>query len=360
MSVATDLIEEIQQAVRQGPRVLPHGGRTKPALSAAPDGVAGLDVSRLSGIVDYDPSELTFTALAGTPVAQVEEALGEHGQYLPFDPPLADAGATLGGVVAAGTSGANAFRYGGVRDFIIGVQFVDGAGRLITAGGKVVKNAAGFDLPKLMVGSMGRLGVLVRLSFKVFPRPPATTTVRAELGSTEAALAVMAQLGRGPVDLDALDLEPPGTLVARVGGAPEILGARVLRLEAALGATAEQLEDEQDADYWRAAAAFDWIPAASTLVKVGSTPRRIPGLEVLLAAHGATARHSLGGNVAWVAWPAGRSLEALDSGLRELELAGMVLQGEPGCQLLLGRRAGGAFDARIRAAIDPSSRFLGS
>ena len=360
MSVATDLIEELQQAVRQGPKVLAHGGGTKPALSAAPEGAAGLDVSRLSCIVDYDPSELTFTALAGTPVAEVDRALGEHGQYLPFDPPLADAGATLGGVVAAGTSGPNAFRYGGVRDFIIGVQFVDGTGRLITGGGKVVKNAAGFDLPKLMVGSMGRLGVLVRVSFKVFPRPAATLTVRADMGSTEAALAAMAQLGRGPIDLDALDLEPPGTLVARVGGAPEILDARALRLKAALGATAQQLRGEEDAAYWRSAAEFGWLPAGSTLVKVGLTPRRIPGLEVLLETHGARARHSLGGNVAWVAWPAGLSLDALDAGLRDLELAGMVLQGPPGGPLLLGRLGGGAFATRVRAAIDPDSRFLES
>ena len=103
--------------------------------------------------------------------------LAEHGQYLPFDPPLAAAGATLGGTVAAGLSGPGRYRYGGVRDFVLGVRFVDGMGNLVRGGGKVVKNAAGFDFPKLMVGSLGRLGVLAELSFKVFPQPPAFATL---------------------------------------------------------------------------------------------------------------------------------------------------------------------------------------
>ena len=123
--------------------------------------------------------------------------------------------------MAAGTSGPGAFRHGGVRDFVIGVRFVDGSGRLVAGGGKVVKNAAGFDLPKLLVGSMGRLGVIVQLSLKVFPRPRATTTLVFDLAGTEAALDAMARLGRGPLDLDALDLDPPARLLVRLGGDPD-------------------------------------------------------------------------------------------------------------------------------------------
>lgn len=210
MTLALDTVEALQDVVREGPRVLPVGGGTKPALSDPPSGdVVSVDVSGLRGMLEYDPAELTFTALAGTPVAEIDAALGEHGQYLPFDPPLAAAGATLGGVVAAGTSGSNAFRHGGLRDFVIGVRFVDGTGRLVAGGGRVVKNAAGFDLPKLMVGSAGRLGVVVQLSLKVFPRPRATTTLSFALDSSQAALGVIAALGRSALDLDALDLEPP-------------------------------------------------------------------------------------------------------------------------------------------------------
>jgi len=357
MSVAAGSVEALQAAVRQSPRVLPHGAGTKPALCTPPDDAVALDVSGLSGILEYDPAELTCTALAGTPVAEVSAALAEHGQYLPFDPPLSEAGATLGGVVAAGASGPNAFRHGGVRDFIIGVRFIDGTGRLVTGGGKVVKNAAGFDLAKLMVGSLGRLGVLVQVSFKVFPRPEVTTTLRVDLGSTEAALETMAALGLGPIDLDALDFEPPGRLILRLGGAKETLTARADRLGSLLGAPAERLNDEADVQEWRQAAELSWAPTGGTLVKVGLTARRIPGLEATLAQSGARTRYSLGGNLGWLAWPGDRDIAELDGALRSLELAGVALTGSPG-RVLLGRIGGGAFATRVRAALDPHARFL--
>ena len=357
MSVATDRVEDLQQAVRDAPRVLPRGAGTKPALSTAPDGVVSLDVAGLSGILEYDPGELTFTALAGTPVAEMSAALAAHGQYLPFDPPLAAAGATLGGVVAAGTSGPNAFRHGGVRDFLVGVRFIDGTGRLITGGGKVVKNAAGFDLPKLMIGSAGRLGVLIQLSFKVFPRPRTTTTVRADLGSTEQALATMATVARGPVELDALDFEPPGTLVLRIGGDEETLASRVSRLEGALGYASERLEGDADDAYWRNAGELGWVPPDHRLVRVGITPRGVPGLDGALARSGASARYSLGANVAWIAWPDGQPIGDLNTSLKSLGLAGMVLTGPAG-PVLIGHATGGAFATRVRAALDPDARFL--
>ncbi|MBI4768870.1 MAG: FAD-binding protein, partial [Chloroflexi bacterium] len=151
-------IAEVRDAVRSLPRLLPRGGGSKPALSIPPEGVAALDLSGLTGLLEYDPAEFTFTALAGTPLSEVLAALSANGQYLPFDPPFAARGATLGGAVAAGLSGPGRYRYGGVRDFILGVRLVDGNGDLVRGGGKVVKNAAGFDIPKLMVGSLGQLG----------------------------------------------------------------------------------------------------------------------------------------------------------------------------------------------------------
>src|SRR5688572_27540127 len=174
--VSPDSIDAVCAAVCGHRCVLPSGGGTKPALSRAPDGVVRLDMRGLSGMVEYEPDEFTFTALAGTPLSVVQAELARHGQYLPFDPPLAAEGATLGGTVAAGLSGPGRLRYGGVRDFIVGVQWVDGGGALIRGGGKVVKNAAGFDFPKLFTGSMGRLGVLVEMTFKVFPSPAARVT----------------------------------------------------------------------------------------------------------------------------------------------------------------------------------------
>ncbi len=360
MTHAVDTVQELQEAVRENPRVLPAGGGTKPALSTPPsEDVAALDVSGLRGILEYDPAELTFTARAGTPVAEVAEALAVHGQHLPFDPPLAAAGATLGGVVAAGTSGPGAFRHGGVRDFVIGVKLVEGTGRLVAGGGRVVKNAAGFDLPKLMVGSMGRLGVLVQLSLKVFPRPRATTTLVFDLGTTDRALAALAGLARGPLALDALDLHPPGRVLVRLGGSPEALDARAARLAAAPntgGAPPERLDGDAEAALWRDAAELAWLPPHSRAVRVGLTARAVPPLQDALTAAGASARYSLGANVAWVAWPDAAPLARLDTVLRELGLTGMALTGPPAPDLL-GAGGGGAFAARIRAALDPHGRF---
>ena len=127
-------IAEVEAAVRAAPpgsRILAHGRGTKPPLSTSPDDAVTLDVSGLSGIIEYEPGEFTFTALAGTPIEDIAAALAEHGQFLPFDPPLVEAGATLGGTVAAGLSGPGRYRYGGVRDFVLGIRYVDGAGEVV-------------------------------------------------------------------------------------------------------------------------------------------------------------------------------------------------------------------------------------
>jgi glycolate oxidase FAD binding subunit len=134
-------IEELAEAVRSSPCVLPVGGGTKPRLSGAA-AAAPLSLAGLNRILEYDPSEFTFTAQGGTPLRDIGAALAERGQHLPFDLVLAGAGATLGGTVAAGLSGSGRLRFGGLRDFILAVRFVDGSGRVLRMGGKVVKNAA--------------------------------------------------------------------------------------------------------------------------------------------------------------------------------------------------------------------------
>jgi glycolate oxidase FAD binding subunit len=316
--------------------------------------VACLDVRGLSGIVDYDPAELTFTALAGTPVRDVVAALAAHRQHLPFDPPWADA--TLGGVVAAGTAGPGSYRHGGVRDFILGVRFLDGRGTLIGSGGRVVKNAVGFDVPKLMVGSLGRLGVLVEVSFKVFPRPEATATLRADAGGLPAALDWVRRLARGPQELEALDFEPPGTLWLRLAGPAGSLGARVERLARTLALPVERLDGGEDERAWQAARELAWAPARASVVKVALTAARVPALDAELAGAGAIRRYGRAANLAWIAWPAERPLAGLDLLLGRLGLPGLVLTGPPGSGRL-GARSGGVFAQRVRSALDPDSRF---
>ena len=134
MTISPASIEELRQAVAAHPRVSLRGGGTKTGLSSpvSPSPVAQgfstalVDLSRLSGIVAHTPEECTFTALAGTRIDEIERVLAPHGQYLPFDPPLSAAGATIGGTVAAGLNGSCRYRYGGIRDFLIGARIVDG------------------------------------------------------------------------------------------------------------------------------------------------------------------------------------------------------------------------------------------
>ncbi|MDE3134304.1 MAG: FAD-binding protein [Acidobacteriota bacterium] len=355
-------IEDVQAAVRAmepGLRLLPVAGATKPALSGSARGdVEQLDVSRLSGLLEYDPAELTLTALAGTPVREVQQALDQHRQQLPCDPPFVAAGATLGGMVAAGASGSGAWRHGGVRDFVIGVRFVDGTGRLVTGGGRVVKNAAGFDLPKLMVGSAGRLGILVQLSLKVFPRPPATATLEFALGSADRAVAGALSLARGPVELEALDIAPGGRLLARLGGADEMLESRGDRLKRTIEASANLYQGDDERALWADAAEFRWMPANSVLVRAGLSIRQVLALDTALAAiAGVQVRYGIGGTVAWISWPSAVPLDDLETTLDKLGLAGMVLVGPPD-HPFLGRKTGGAFGERVAGALDPDARFV--
>jgi glycolate oxidase FAD binding subunit len=357
VTLAIGTIEELTEAIRGSGPVLPVAGASKPALSSSPgEDTQVLDISALRGVVDYDPAELTFTARAATPVSEIEAMLAEHGQYLPFDPPLAAAGATLGGAVAAGASGANAFRHGGIRDFVIGVQFVDGTGSCVSGGGRVVKNAAGFDLPKLLVGSMGRLGVIVSLSFKVFPRPPGTITLVFPLPSLTEALRAMTTVARGPLEAEALDIDAHGRLLVRLGGRLAELDPRARRCVSIVGAPAERLDGGPEAELWRDAARFAWRGEGTGLARVALTARHAPALHDAMSRAGAQTRFSLAGNVAWVAWPQSRSRVDLDGVLRKLGLGGMWLLGTPG-RPLLGAQQGGAFAARLQRALDPDQRF---
>ncbi len=355
-AVQVHSVEAVQAAVmaRSGP-LLARGSGTKPALAHAP-GATLLDLRELTGIVEYDPGEYTFTARAGTTVAEVAAALAEHGQYLPFDPPLHAQGATLGGTVAAGLSGPRRMRYGGVRDFLIGVRFVDGQGRLVRGGGKVVKNAAGFDLPKLMVGSLGRLGVLTEVSFKVFPAPPSTATLAVNLPSVADAVAAAQRLAGAPLDLEALDFAPAGdgaTLWVRLGGLPEALPPRLARLRDFLG-DGEALAPADEAAHWAGQDAFSWLPGGATLVKVAVSASQVEALDARLAEADATRSYSVGGNLAWIGWPGpGEELDAL---LVAQGLAGLMLQGVT-VSPLIGRQPGASLLARIKQTLDPHRSF---
>jgi glycolate oxidase FAD binding subunit len=348
--VAND-VAAVREALAAGEPLHPVAGGTHTAALPAGEADRVLDVSGLTGIVEYDPAELTFTARPGTTLAEIEEMLAANGQHLPFDPPRLGAGATIGGAVATGVTGPGGFG-AGVRDFVVGVRFVDGTGRLAAGGGKVVKNAAGFDLPKLMVGSLGRLGVIVELSLKVFPRPAATATVLFPTAGLPAGLAAVAALARGPIPVSALDLDADGAVTARIGGSAELIDARAARLTRALEPAGVRLED--DASHWEEARSFGWIDPDARLVVVPTSPRRIEALDAALEPHGAARRYGLGANVAWIGWPGSASLDDLSALLAGQGMSGVAMTGPALGRPLLGALAGGAFAARIARGIDPA------
>ena len=324
-------IEEVQKAVQAVSILKTVGGSTKPALSTG----GTLSTNNLSGVLEYEPNEYTFTALAGTPLSEIEEILAENKQFLPFDPPWRDAGATIGGTVASGLSGAGRFRYGGVRDFLLGVRLVTGAGRVVFGGGKVVKNAAGFDLPKLMVGGLGRWGVLVELTFKVFPLPEAFQTLKIELASFDEAHKTLIRLLASQFELTCLELDAPRRIWIRLGGLANSLEKRMARLQKFVKADSEILGGAADAETWRCVREFEWVPPGHGLIKMPLVSNQITDVEQWLHEQwlhknpmAIQRRYSVGGNVAWIAIPETSAVQGTTSLMRELPFPALALRGQ--------------------------------
>jgi glycolate oxidase FAD binding subunit len=338
-------LAELADAVRSAPRILAVGARTKPRLSAAASDVTLVSTLGLSGITEYQPDEFTFTALAGTPLREIAATLAARGQYLPFDPLLLTAGATLGGTLGAGLSGSGRFRFGGQRDFILGVRFVDGTGRLLRLGGKVVKNAAGFDIPKFFVGSLGRFGVFGELTFKVFPRPASTLTLRLPVADATAATALLNTAAGARWEIDALDLLPAADAVAiRLAGPESALP--ILAAEILTRFPGEILSASAADALWSDLRELRWTYADGPLLKLALTPAQLPALVARVRALSGRLHVTAGGNAALVSLPA----PATSLGLPALTLRG------PG-PLWLDAPAPPAIHAAVKTALDPHNRF---
>jgi glycolate oxidase FAD binding subunit len=348
---------ELAEAVRSQARLLAVGARTKPRLSQVPDGVTLVSTRALRGIVEYEPNEFTFTALAGTSVREIGQALAEKGQYLPFDPMWLEGGATLGGTVASGVSGPGRFRFGGVRDFILGVRFVDGQGRLLRMGGKVVKNCAGFDLPKFFVGSLGRYGLLAEVTFKVFPAPSSRLTLKLPTSGAEAAAKVLIDAANSRWEPEALDLLPDGkTVCLRLGGpasALETLSREILTRWPG------QVLSAAEADVtWAELREFRWAHADGAIVKVAITPSVMPSLGAAVhSLDSARIYVSVGGNAAFISLPSSVQPAALQEKLQALNLPGVTLCGN--APLWWGARLTPAIAGAVKQALDPQNRFPG-
>ncbi|MDE2148514.1 MAG: glycolate oxidase subunit GlcE [Gammaproteobacteria bacterium] len=187
-----------------------------------------LEVGGHRGVMRYAPEELVLTARAGTPLTEIEALLAQHGQMLAFEPPHFGAAATLGGTVACGLSGPRRAAAGACRDFVLGVQIIDGRGRVLRFGGEVIKNVAGYDLSRLMAGAFGTLGVLLQISLKVLPAPRCERTLAFE-SDLAGALARLAEWARRPLPLSA-SAWVNGRLWLRLSGAQAAVAAAAREL----------------------------------------------------------------------------------------------------------------------------------
>ena len=196
-----------------------------------------LDVSGYNGIVAYEPTELYITAKCGTPLAEIEAALAEKNQMLAFEPPHFS-GATVGGCVATGLSGPRGQQAGAVRDFMLGAKLIDGTGQVLDFGGQVMKNVAGYDVSRLLAGSLGTLGLIAEVTLKVLPKPVAEQTLVFDIGEGEA-ITRLNQWGGQPLPISA-SFWHEGQLRLRLSGARAALEAARGKLGGTVAVDAEK------------------------------------------------------------------------------------------------------------------------
>jgi len=268
-----ELIERVRIAAAARTPLHIVGGRTKDFYGEAVSGEA-LSMQAWSGIVSHEPTELVVTVRAGTPLAELEAVLAERGQCLPFEPPRFAPGGTVGGMVAGGLSGPARASVGSVRDFVLGARFINGRGELLTFGGQVMKNVAGYDVSRVFAGSMGTLGVLSEVSLKVLPVAPAETTLVFTLGQHEA-LEQLHRWGGQPLPINASCWVKDDTQAS----APELLFVRLRGAVAAVEAACERMAREAGGSRMdNAQAGPDWTDCRDHLLPFFQAPSADVGL----------------------------------------------------------------------------------
>jgi len=324
-SDAMDDLKQLQQriadAMGNGRRLEIRGGGSKRAIGltddGADDGVEIIATGGLAGIIDYEPSELVLTLGAGTPLAEVEALLAEHGQMLAFDPfdhgPIFGAApgkTTIGGVIAAGVAGSRRLTAGGARDHLLGFKAISGRGEIFIGGAKVVKNVTGYDLPKLMAGSWGRLALLAELSLKVLPAPRDRASLMLHGSSDREALAAIARAMRGHYEVAAAAHFPADTVpgmmagkgaltLLRLEGFRPSVEARLDGLHELLGGVA--MRGEEEAMLWQQLRAIAPLADAPLLWRVVVPPASGWKVTEGLSGHDVRWLYDWAGGLIWLA-----------------------------------------------------------
>lgn len=235
VDLTAELLERVRLAAANNTPLRIVGGNSKAFYAGDCGGDEVLEVAGHRGVVAYEPSELVITARAGTPLRDIEILLAAHGQMLAFEPPHFGETSTLGGTMACGFSGPRRPYAGSARDFMLGCKIINGNGEPLSFGGQVMKNVAGFDVSRLMVGALGTLGVLLEISLRVLPKPEFETTLIYAIADQQAAIEQMNRLAGQPWPLSGLAYDG------------ELVSVRLSGAEAAVQAAARRLGGDGDA-----------------------------------------------------------------------------------------------------------------
>ena len=368
-----ELVELIGAASADRRKLELRGGGSKAAMGGDRDADI-VDMRGFAGVVDYDPPELVLTVGAGTPLAEVQALVAGKGQMLAFEPfdhgPLfgkSAGAATIGGVVAAGVAGSGRLTAGSARDHLLGFTAVSGRGERFVGGGRVVKNVTGYDLPKLVAASWGRLVAVTELTLKVLPRPRVVTTMAIEGLDHHAAQAAMACAMGSPAEIGAAAHLPastdrPAVTLFRVQGFAPSVAARCAALPGIVGdhGGAHILPEEEATALWTSIRDASPLADAPTLWRVNLPPSGGPLLVDRLAPHGARWLFDWAGGLVWLAFDGDPALvrhaaEAADGHAMLIRAPDAVRNAVP---MQHPRSAGvTALEARVRRAFDPAGVF---
>ncbi|MEA2582534.1 MAG: glycolate oxidase binding subunit [Thermomicrobiales bacterium] len=274
----SDVAEVLADAAAEGLAVTPIGGGTSLGLGNVPERLdIGLSTNRLRGIIDYEPADLTLSVAAGSPFADVQAVLAEHGQTLPIEVPHPDR-ATIGGLIATALAGPRRYGAGTLRDLLIGVSAAHPSGTVTKAGGMVVKNVTGFDLMRLYLGSLGTLGVLVSANFKVLPLPRFEATLLVTYSALAPALDAANRIRVGRVQPVSLEVAQAGSdswlLSARIEGREATVRLLAAEARELAAGDATLLEARESAIWWSSYVADQEISVgpSEALIRCTSQP----------------------------------------------------------------------------------------
>jgi glycolate oxidase FAD binding subunit len=360
-STASDAAAFLREAGEAGRRVRILGGGTKLDWGGFAEPDAWVSTAGLDQIREHNAGDLTAVLEAGLPLAEAQAAFAEAGQMLALDPPLgAEDAATVGGVVATADAGPLRHRYGAARDLLLGVTVALSDGTVAQAGGKVIKNVAGYDLAKLFAGSFGTLGLIARVVVRLHPRPAATVTVIGSGADAGVLGRAALELAASPLELEALDVRwdgRAGAVLARIGGVA--LSARRARVAEAVVASGLETETHEDDEPLWAEQRARQRSAEDVVVRVSSLPTDLPQLLRVAGRLGGSVVGRAGLGLLWVTLPA--EVAALAELRRELgPRPAAVLDAPPDLRAAPAPNdpALRALEARVRARFDPAGALV--